>query len=564
MMVWIAVTAMSLAAIVAVLYPLLKRRGQEADYADYDIEVYKDQFDQVSQDYDRGLLTGEQAQSAKTEISRRILLADRRRGIVPQSDSNAINRGVAVLLAIAIPAAALGYYAFHGAPDLPGQPFAERPVAPSQTQTASSENATSLESAATTLANRLEKEPGDANGWILLARTYMSINRFQDAADAFGKALELDTENPDLVSAYGESLFMAAQSVVTPASRAAFQETLRRKPGDPRARFYLALADDQAGRRKEALDQWIGLLTESPADAPWVPAVRDRIRITAEALGLDVAKITPEPQAPDSGPLQAPTKAQMADMVNLPPEERQAMINNMVEGLAQRLKDNPRDFAGWQRLIRAYSVQDRNEDAVSALSEARKHFAAAPFPMQQLAELARELNLESAAQPAEAPRGPSREQMAEAQNMAPEDRQAMIEGMVAQLAERLKENPDDVAGWTRLAQSYGVLQQPEKAQDALAQATRVAPENVDLLILYGRTIRSANGDKSTTESLAAMRKVLALAPANMEALWFVGDAEAAAGNKDVAKAMWGKIVPQLPEGSRERAQVQQRIDALEK
>ena len=214
MMVWIAVTAMSLAAIVAVLYPLLKRRGQEADYADYDIEVYKDQFDQVSQDYDRGLLTGEQAQSAKTEISRRILLADRRRGIVPQSDSNAINRGVAVLLAIAIPAAALGYYAFHGAPDLPGQPFAERPVAPSQTQTASSENATSLESAATTLANRLEKEPGDANGWILLARTYMSINRFQDAADAFGKALELDTENPDLVSAYGESLFMAAQSVV--------------------------------------------------------------------------------------------------------------------------------------------------------------------------------------------------------------------------------------------------------------------------------------------------------------------------------------------------------------
>jgi cytochrome c-type biogenesis protein CcmH len=184
--------------------------------------------------------------------------------------------------------------------------------------------------------------------------------------------------------------------------------------------------------------------------------------------------------------------------------------------------------------------------------------------MQQLAELARELNLESAAQPAEAPRGPSREQMAEAQNMAPEDRQAMIEGMVAQLAERLKENPDDVAGWTRLAQSYGVLQQPEKAQDALAQATRVAPENVDLLILYGRTIRSANGDKSTTESLAAMRKVLALAPANMEALWFVGDAEAAAGNKDVAKAMWGKIVPQLPEGSRERAQVQQRIDALEK
>lgn len=561
MMVWIAVIAMSLAAIAALLVPLLRKRGRDADYADYDIEVYKDQLDQVSQDYDRGLLTAEQAQAAKTEISRRILLADRQRGAIPRTGSYAVNRGLAVLLAIAVPAAALGFYALHGAPDLPGQPFAERPDTRTQTQTASNEKATSLEASAATLAKRLESEPDDVNGWILLARTYMSVNRFQDSAKAFEKALKLDTENPDLVSAYGEALYMAAQSVVTPASRAAFEETLRRKPGDPRARFYLALADDQAGKRKEALDQWIALLAESPADAPWVPAVRDRIRIAAEALGLDVAAITPEPQAPDSGPLQAPTKAQMADMANLPPEERQAMINNMVEGLAERLRDNPRDFAGWQRLIRAYSVQERREDAIAALAEARQHFAAAPFPMQQLAELAAELKLE-APQTSEAPRGPTREQMAEAQNMSPEDRQAMIEGMVAQLAERLKENPDDIAGWTRLAQSYSVLQQPEKARDALAEATRVAPENVDLLILYGRTIRTANDNKPSAESLAAMRKVLTLAPDNMEALWFVGDAEAAAGNRTLAKSLWEKIVPQLPEGSRERAQVQQRIDSL--
>ena len=106
MIVWISAIAMSLAAIATVLYPLVKRRGQEADYADYDIEVYKDQLNQVTQDYDRGLLTADQAQAAKTEISRRILLADRKRGTTPRTDSYALNRGLAILLAIAVPAAA--------------------------------------------------------------------------------------------------------------------------------------------------------------------------------------------------------------------------------------------------------------------------------------------------------------------------------------------------------------------------------------------------------------------------------------------------------------------------
>jgi len=138
----------------------------------------------------------------------------------------------------------------------------------------------------------------------------------------------------------------------------------------------------------------------------------------------------------------------------------------------------------------------------------------------------------------------------------------MIESMVARLARKLAENPDDVAGWTRLARSYNVLKQPDKARDALAEALKATPENIDLLVLYGRTIRGANDDKQNAQSTAAMRRVLALDPENIEALWFVGGAEAAAGNTEKARTMWQKALAQLTPGSRERSQIRQRIDAL--
>ena len=134
--------------------------------------------------------------------------------------------------------------------------------------------------------------------------------------------------------------------------------------------------------------------------------------------------------------------------------------------------------------------------------------------------------------------------------------------MVAQLAERLQENPKDLAGWTQLARSYTVMGKHDKAKEALRSALKVSPDNVDLLVLFGRTERAMNGNRSTPDSLEAMRKVLAIAPKHVEALWFLGGAAAAAGKKEEAKSLWERAIAQLPAGAPERAQLQARIDEL--
>ena len=555
MIVWIVAGAMTCVAIAAVLVPLLRRQHASVDSAAYDIEVYKDQLDKIGEDYDRGLLTAEQVRDTKTEIARRILSADRRRDTAAPdaARSRSVNCILAVVLALSVPALALGFYARIGAPELPSQPFAERAV--QGTQTSSGPPPVSLAQSVAKLARRLANEPDDLDGWILLGQTYKSLGQYREAVEAYRKARDLDAGDAELTSAYGETLYLAAQRIVTPASRKAFEEAVRIDAGEPRARYYLAMAQEQAGNKQAALNGWAAMVADAPADAPWLPSVREQIAKVAGELGLDVAAVTPQPQAPSAA--RGPTAADRAAAANMSPEERRRMIDGMIAGLAGRLAENPMDFQGWLRLIRAYAVQDNTDEARRALATARKTFKAAPFPTQRLAALASELGLETAAL------GPTREDVKAAREMSPEDQRAMIETMVARLAAKLAENPDNVAGWTRLARSYNVLRQPDKARGALAEALKYSPDNIDLLVLYGRMIRGANGDKQNAQSIAAMRRVLALDADNGEALWFVGSAEAAAGNTQKARTLWQRALAQMTPGSRERTQLRQRLDALQ-
>jgi len=82
--------------------------------------------------------------------------------------------------------------------------------------------------------------------------------------------------------------------------------------------------------------------------------------------------------------------------------------------------------------------------------------------------------VEQAAAPESAPTpGPTRQQIEDAQGMAADDQNAMILTMVNRLADKLKENPDDLEGWKRLANAYKVLGDEAKMNEALAQVKRL-------------------------------------------------------------------------------------------
>lgn len=544
---WLTAGLMTALAVAAIAWPLWRRHRPGADSAEYDLEVYRNQLDELARDHERGVVSDDELEATRTEIARRMLAADSRlkesaaNGQSGRSDPR-LARALAVVFAVVIPVGAALLYLDIGQPGAPDMPLSARnDLAP---DTNVDESQTQL---VAQLRERVAQDPKDGVAWQHLGMLLKAAGQYDESVKAIRRALDLLPATPLLNGELGEALAMAAGGTVTADSRAAFEAVIAEQPDDPRARFYVALADYQAGRTRKAIDGWAALIKDSPADAPWLDAVRGRIAQAAEELGLDVAAVTPEPKpaVSDSGRAPALTAEQRQAMANMTPEEREAMIRDMTDSLAARLEQDPMDFEGWQRLIRSRSVLGERDLAQQSLDRALEVFADAPFPRQRLIQLAGELGLS-------APAG----EKGDAASMPD------IPAMVARLAERLKNEPDDLQGWLMLGRSYSVLQEPDKARDAFAKAAELAPNDPQVLALYARSLRETSGGQDNDTTRALMRRVLELDPNHPEALWFVAKAEAEAGNKERAREMLERLYAQLPEDNPDRDFIRQRIDQL--
>ena len=211
------------------------------------------------------------------------------------------------------------------------------------------------------LAVVVRSRPADPRGWAILGRAYLTANDPGDAAKAFARAIaaqrQVGAVQPFLYSAYGEALTQDSSGAVTPEAEAAFTQALASDPKDRAARYYVGLAAAARGDAGKALGLWRSLLDDVPANSAVHQDLVDRIAaLTARSGG-----------APD--------------------------ISAMVAVLAARLKSNPNDGAGWQRLIRAYAVLGDKGKARTALSEARNAMAAQPDQIAALNSEQKQLGL---------------------------------------------------------------------------------------------------------------------------------------------------------------------------
>jgi len=165
----------------------------------------------------------------------------------------------------------------------------------------------------------------------------------------------------------------------------------------------------------------------------------------------------------------------------------------------------------------------------------------------------------------EAPAGPTREQMDAAAQMPEDEQVAMIRGMVEGLAARMEDEPDNLEGWTRLAQSYTVLGDWTEARAAYEHALGLAPEDPALLDGYANAIAGSlsQSEPIPADAVAALDAVLERQPANDVALYLTGLAAAQAGDGVRAAERWGRLRDLLPEGGPERAQIEGLIEQVQ-
>ena len=110
-----------------------------------------------------------------------------------------------------------------------------------------------------------------------------------------------------------------------------------------------------------------------------------------------------------------------------------------------------------------------------------------------------------------------------------------------------------------------MLGEPIASRDAYARAVALRPDDIVALTGFAGAARAAEGGAGALPSAAAeaYAKVLTLDGANTEALWYLGEDEAKRGRTAAALAKWRRLRAQLPAGSPQRAEIEQRIEALQ-
>lgn len=240
---------------------------------------------------------------------------------------------------------------------------------------ASNASAESSPTTVETLEERVRSNPQDVEALSALGSAHFTGERFADAERAFARAAELAPSRAGLWSALGEARVMASATDPMPApALAAFRKALELDSTDPRSRYFVAVQRDLSGDHAGAIHDWLMLLADTPAGAPWEADLRRTIdqvgKINKIETASRLAKIAPAPPAAGGPALSGPTPDQIRAAGTLPPREQAAMVEGMVASVEAKLAANPRDVGRWEMLMRSRMTLNQPDKAAAALKSA--------------------------------------------------------------------------------------------------------------------------------------------------------------------------------------------------
>ncbi|WP_092988332.1 c-type cytochrome biogenesis protein CcmI [Rhizobium sp. NFR03] len=384
MVFWIIVAVMTATVAALLLLPLLRAAGPGAVAGQHDAEVYRDQLEELKRDARNGLIAPDEAELARAEIARRLLAAsakaERKTAPVGMSSAGRANRLAQAAVIVVLPVVGLCLYLTTGSPELPDAPLSVRLADPGD----------DIEILIAQAERQLAANPEDGAGYDVLAPIYYRSGRFDDAISAFSNAIRINGPSPQRLGGYAESLIARSGGLVATEARKALEQSLALQSQDPRARFYLALGLEQDGKADEALTAFREIVKTSPAGAPWLPLVNEHI-----------AALAPAGSAPAAGEarLGGPDAAAIANAEAMSTDDRRQMIEGMVSSLAAKLKKDPANLEGWQRIIRSYAVLGETAKAEGALREGLAAFPREGDGGRQLLALAAELGIDTGRAP---------------------------------------------------------------------------------------------------------------------------------------------------------------------
>jgi cytochrome c-type biogenesis protein CcmH len=309
---WIGVALLVVLALWFIVRPLLRpRAGTAILRSQENITFYRGQLADLEEELKSGAVNAEQYDKARREIEARLLedVDVNERGVTVARPA----RATAYSLLALIPVGAFAVYLIVGAP------LALDPRFLAENDPAHAVDRKELEAMVERLAEKLQQEPDNLEGWVMLARSYKHFGRFQDAARAYGRVVARAEPNATLLADYADVLAMAQGQKLQGEPEKLIAKALELDPKHLKA---LALAGSVEFERKNyaaAADYWQRMLPLLPPESDQAKAVNANVAEARSLAGLGTAKVAAAPVTPATdGQSQGPGR--VSGLVQLAPE----------------------------------------------------------------------------------------------------------------------------------------------------------------------------------------------------------------------------------------------------
>ena len=274
--------ALSVAAVF--LWVLLRERKPvtQASQAKANAKVYRDQILDLDREHDSGHISDQEWQQSRDELSLR-LLEDTSAVDDPAAKTEKPAIWTAVVLAVALPFGAMSLYMWVG------QPEALNPLSLKSPEQVDPKDLTKL---AQTLAEKLQAKPDNLQGWVMLGRTYRTLENFDAALKAYDSALKLSADD-DLKLERIEIIAMQRQGQFEGEPWNVIREVLQRDPQHFGALLTAGSASYAEGKFADALRYWEQARKPLDANNPDLEGLENAIAAVRDRLGMPPAKSSP-------------------------------------------------------------------------------------------------------------------------------------------------------------------------------------------------------------------------------------------------------------------------------
>ena len=288
---WVFAVAMVMLALIFLLRPFyLDMNKDEVERSALNVSITKERLSELELELQQGTISQTEYDQTREELEQALLFdVEQDNKDIKKVNNQTYNRFTRAALILSVPILAIGLYAYLGKLELVEGGKKQTVAAPAgHTSSNATAGAGTLEEMVEKLAAKLKEDPTNAKGWFMLARSYMSMNRYQEAVIALEKTNELIPNNPSVMLRYADALTMLNGGRISGKPFELIKQAVALKPDDPTGLWLIGMGYEEQGDYSKAISYW-NLLLPLLQDDKSINEVQKLIRQAKSKAGINTA-----------------------------------------------------------------------------------------------------------------------------------------------------------------------------------------------------------------------------------------------------------------------------------